>query len=234
MSQGVCPWSDWAPATMKFCEQSVCGWITQPANTWSNLAFLVVGAAIVLRASARRETLMALLGWSTVILGVGSFLFHMSGTSAFEIFDVSGMFLVSGLMLSFNLRRYARGLSNGQVTTFFFALTGLSIAVLVPWTVIGVPLFAVQLSAILTIELLIYLREDPVDFRYAAGFIGVFAVSLAVWSGDIRGFLCRPENHVLTGHAVWHLLNATAIWLIYLFYRDHLYTNGARGAATHG
>lgn len=35
---------------------------------------------------------------------------------------------------------------------------------------------------------------------------------------DRLKILCDPTNHILTGHAVWHILNAGAVFFIYRFY----------------
>ena len=60
-----CPWyelSEIAKPNVKWCEATVCGWITEPANTWSNLAFIGMGIAIWIIASnktKRPQTLRA-------------------------------------------------------------------------------------------------------------------------------------------------------------------------------
>ena len=44
-----CPWyelSEMAKPNVKWCEASQCSWITEPANTWSNLAFVFSGMII--------------------------------------------------------------------------------------------------------------------------------------------------------------------------------------------
>ena len=38
-----CPWSGFAPPDLKHCETNLAAWITTPANTWSNLAYIAVG-----------------------------------------------------------------------------------------------------------------------------------------------------------------------------------------------
>ena len=39
----MCPWSDYAPATIAFCERRLCAWIVEPSNAWSNVAYVLVG-----------------------------------------------------------------------------------------------------------------------------------------------------------------------------------------------
>jgi hypothetical protein len=35
---------------------------------------------------------------------------------------------------------------------------------------------------------------------------------------DLTRVWCDPDNHVLQGHALWHLLSAVAIAFVYRFY----------------
>ena len=38
--------------------------------------------------------------------------------------------------------------------------------------------------------------------------------------GWTRATACNPGNHWISGHGIWHLLNALALFLVYLFYRQ--------------
>ncbi len=40
----ACPYADWAPGSVAFCEERLCAWIVEPSNTASSLAYLIVGA----------------------------------------------------------------------------------------------------------------------------------------------------------------------------------------------
>jgi hypothetical protein len=43
-------------------------------------------------------------------------------------------------------------------------------------------------------------------------------VGLAIWLLDIHGPLCDPDNHLVTGHAVWHVLTALAVLCFFCFH----------------
>jgi hypothetical protein len=61
------------------CEAIGSGWLTQPVNAWSSLAFGVVGIAIVAgaRSTAGRErSVRVIFGLLLTATGAGSFLFH--------------------------------------------------------------------------------------------------------------------------------------------------------------
>src|SRR4051812_39077167 len=67
--QDGCPWSELshlAPPNLKWCEAQVCGWIVEPANTWSNLAYGLLGAALLV---ARRDRLARTFGQAQLAVG---------------------------------------------------------------------------------------------------------------------------------------------------------------------
>jgi hypothetical protein len=66
-------WVGWEEANMHFNETQVSGWITQPANTWTNLAYLVVGVIIffIVRSTGKRNYLM-LIPISAILVGITS------------------------------------------------------------------------------------------------------------------------------------------------------------------
>jgi hypothetical protein len=59
-------------------------------------------------------------------------------------------------------------------------------------------------------------------FRPFLQALGIFLCSFAIWVTDITGLLCDPDNHLITGHAIWHVLNAVCIWMLGAFYRARL------------
>jgi hypothetical protein len=48
-----CPWHAGADLlgapNIKWCEAALCGWISEPANTWSNVLYLVIGLVVYLQ-----------------------------------------------------------------------------------------------------------------------------------------------------------------------------------------
>jgi hypothetical protein len=47
----------------------------------------------------------------------------------------------------------------------------------------------------------------------------VFLVAFAAWIVDEKRILCQPQNHFLSGHAVWHVLNSICFLTLSRFYR---------------
>ena len=48
-------------------------------------------------------------------------------------------------------------------------------------------------------------------FVQAWGVIGSFMIGYGIWWTDKLFWICDPNNHVLTGHAVWHCFTAASI-----------------------
>ena len=95
-----CPWGGWTPPDLQHCEANLCGWITTPANTWSNLAYVAVGVWIWRRAAKRDLLAAGGLGPVSIAVGVTSFAFHASYTFAGQVLDYGGMFLLIGWALA--------------------------------------------------------------------------------------------------------------------------------------
>jgi len=226
MDQAVCPWSTWKPATISFCERELCAWVTQPANTWSNLPFIIVGFYLIWLSRKENQLPLVIVGISEILVGIGSFMFHMSSTYAFHILDVAAMFLISALMLSLNLRRFFKW-GTKPLAVFYFGMVLLSTSIMIQWEITGIPIFATQVFVAVALEVLLFLRdqetEKEANFRYLFAFSALFAISFFVWNMDIRGIWCDPDNHWIQGHAVWHLFNAICIYFIYKFHSQFKY-----------
>lgn len=220
----ACPWDGYEPATSHFCEEELCAWIEQPANTWSNLAYVLVGVLLVVLALRARRKSLALIGAIEITVGVGSFLFHASSTRLFEVVDVGAMYLFSLYALLFNAKRLVeatgRTVSRSTLAALYVAAASVSVAtvaLLEAW--VGVVLFSLQAVVAGLIELRLFRRHpDGVSRRPLIWLLVLFAIAWGAWWLDITGVVCDPSRHSVTGHAVWHLTNAWCFYFLYRFY----------------
>jgi hypothetical protein len=222
-----CPWQGFQPATIKFCEEELCSWITQPANTWSNIGFVIAGIIIYRQAKTLNQSGLKLIAISSVLVGFGSGMFHASSTFLFELFDLLGMFMISGILLCFNLQRLT-GISNRLNTAIYIVLNAASVGLMLIWNESGIATFAIQIAIALTFEILLHIRRDEVNYRHFIHMTLAFAFSFGFWGLDISKTWCDPKNHIITGHAVWHILNAFAIYFIFKFYTQFSSTKKGR------
>lgn len=224
---GPCPWDGLEPANLRFCEEPLCGWVTEPANTWTNAGFVVVGVLLVALARRERGGAAGLLGPIAIATGLASTALHATSTLAGQLADQSAMFLESALFVTLDVRRSVGWRPPALVALYALLCLG-SAAVLLAAPTLGIALFVAHVALFLALELRLFLRPRAAT-RYgpfvSAG--GVFAASYLLWWLDRLGILCDPENHVLTAHGVWHLLGALSF---YFWYRHFVQFEPAAGA----
>lgn len=210
--------------------------VREPQNTWSNLAFVLVGALIW---TGDRRFFSRLLAAALVALGLASGLYHASLLPAWRTVDVATMCWVSFALCCVGFEA-ARG---GKIdhtapstTTIWFGVAGslaaiataifrndVRIAGIKPFdstytTVAGVA--GVFLLA--AVGLLRATRARPAS-SYHLGRIVTLAALIGVAAflqiNDRPGKLCCAPDAALQAHAVWHVLMAAASLLGYDLFR---------------
>lgn len=213
-----CPWHGWAPPALVFCEEALCSWIKTPSNAWSNLAFVFVGIWILFKERKNMGGLLFGYGPIVILIGLLSFFYHASGSRLGEIGDLSSMFLMGVFLAVTNSERM--GWITVRQTKVLFWTLNIFFTTLLFWiTDLGAPLFFVQCMFALYLELKLRKQGKGADtYKY---FIAAFFVWLAaqtIWALDLFRIVCNPQNHILQGHAVWHILMAGLAGLIYKHY----------------
>ncbi len=216
MPPPMCPWSGYAPATIAFCERRLCAWVVEPSNAWSNAAYVLIGLWILWECRLRLGTALTAIGVGTVLLGLGSFSFHATGIRVFEVVDVSGMYVLSGLGLTFALQRLW-GWSDGRAVAFLIACATASSGLMILLGNDGIVVFALEMTVMVLVELRLRGANPPGAGRWILSAVAVLVVAYVIWSLDFHGPLCDPDNHLVTGHAVWHALTALSVLLFYRF-----------------
>lgn len=237
---GLGIWGKWfgeaKEGIMMFCEHAHSGYIKQPANSFSNLAFSVVGLMMAWQTyqnkyKAKNKMTATifyplLLSLSLILLGAGSFAMHATNTTAGGFFDLLGMFLFSCFVSSYAIVRWFR-----LTDLFFILLYGLGVSIgayLYLFTegrffgvLSGSTLwFAIHLLLATFFELLLrYVRK--IEITAALGWAGIFTLLLAflIWnlSRTQESVWCDPYSW-FQGHAVWHVLNAVGAALVFGYY----------------
>jgi hypothetical protein len=225
----------WGAPNVKWCEATVCSWVNEPANAWSNLAYLAVALWCAKQWRATGSPAMGRFAGTVLFLGLVSFAFHATNNFATQLMDFVGMYVLAFLLVAFNLHRVG-WLGRAQVGRVHVGLT-VGCTLLIPvLRQVGFPYQFVVLGAVLVIvatEVRLARREGSAggyrDFWLA---VGLLAAAAACSVLDVTRVWCEPENHWLQGHAVWHGLSALAL----LFTARH-YAHGmdtARAGAGQG
>ncbi len=221
-----CPWSGFESSDVHFCEEELCAWITQPANTWSNLAYILIGIYIIYIAYKEKRTFLATIGYIEIVLGMGSFFFHASSTYIGEVVDVGAMYLFIAFTLVINLNRWLTeknsGLSKHNQLLLFISLSIFSIAVVALFKgTIGIILFAVLVIVSGHFESEIYRKYNKgLNYKPLILLIVFFGVAWGIWWLDITKTVCDQNNHFIQGHAIWHILNSFCFLFLYKYYKQ--------------
>jgi hypothetical protein len=217
--QPFCPWSGFRPASIQFCEERLCGWIVEPANTWSNIGYLLVGLYVIhLSKKTGGSKTLGSIGWIAIGVFLGSTAFHATGTFLGELADLGAMFIFASYAFCFNLWR----LEKYPTPLLLFLgtlMTSLGIAAMLYHNPVGISFFTGIIVMVAVTELLNKRKStSSIDYRHLKWLCLFFAVSYAIWNLDIRHIVCNPQNHWLQGHSLWHLLNSTCFYFLYRFY----------------
>jgi len=218
-------WNGWKPATCLktgcFCESAHAqSPIRQTANTISSLAFVFSGVLLMTRRPDPNRlpyVYSVSMGFSSLIIGMGSAFYHASLTFIGQFFDIFGMFLLAAFMLVYAWER---------IWTLRFATTlslYLALNLFLSWLQIAIPdarryAFAVVLIVALLFEHYFSNKMKPqIETRWLKIGIGLLTVAYIIWILDNTRLVCF-ENSLLQGHAVWHILGAVSVLFLHRYY----------------
>lgn len=215
------PWSGWALPDIKHCEANLSGWIAAPANTWSNLAYVAVGVWIMRRSKGRSLLSAGGLGPVSIAVGLTSFVFHATYTFAGQVLDYGGMFLLIGWALARGVMR-AGLLSPKGALRFWGGLFAASMAALFAFRAAGwgiQTIVLVQALALVALELrLLIAKRDAPSYASFWVMLLLLIAAYACWHVDHTDFGCRPDDHLLQFHAIWHVVTAGAFLAAWRFH----------------
>jgi len=211
------PWGNLTAATFDFLEGSVGGIIAEPLNTWSNLAYILVGLILLYSHRNDRWTPVKYFAYASIAVGISSGLYHASLCFVFQAMDLGSMYLISLLMLTLNLRRLGV-IHRGEIYWTYWGLFVFSIAILLVFQKFGRFMFNIQLFLALTMEGYLYSRDKSYKLSPLLTAIGISMGALIFWILDWKEIISNPANHHFQGHAMWHVLTAISFFYLYKFY----------------
>jgi hypothetical protein len=221
-----CPWYAFAQTqgapNIKWCEETLCHWVSEPANTWSNLGYLIVGITLIIVAFKKNHnSKLHQFGPIIFFMGAMSFFYHQSNFYGSQILDFVGMFLFVGWALGMNLIRLGQ-LKSNHLLPFNLILCCIY-SILMHWMYLNGLKFQgiILISALMIVgtEILAQKkRRTPIGWFIAAilTLIGAFSFSIA----DGKRLWCDPTQHgwFSQGHALWHWVASLAMFFIYQHY----------------
>lgn len=238
MIASVSSWVGWQGATCApdhcFCEEIRPEGVAQPSNAWSSLGFVLVGLVVLSlprrwngwerrarpqgqgAGTTRLEgPYAATYGLALVVLGTGSMFYHASLTFLGQTVDLAGMYLLVSFLILYRLA--GRGVIGPWRFVGLYAGVNLALLALV----VELPglrryVFVAMLGVALIIDRgALWAWEGNSGNRpLLRGALVTLVIGAAAWVLDERRILCSPPS-ALQGHALWHLLGATAAALAY-------------------
>jgi len=224
--QPGCYWHPYAERfgvpNVKWCEQTLCEFVSEPANAWSNLGYLLVALLLAMLAHRRgygpRLTLYPPI---VFVLGLMSFFYHLSNFYGSQILDFVGMFLFVGWVIGMNFIRLG-WIPQQRLLPFIATLTVGCVGVMQVMRTVGLPYQAIILLAtgfILLTEFLVRKRK-AVKYGYFALSNLLLGIAFACSISDVTRRFCDPKQHgwFSQGHALWHWIGALSMLTIFLHY----------------
>lgn len=232
-----------------FCERARPRLVAQPANTASNLAFVLVGLAIAAgvdrdrrrraagrppepaNAMTRDAFLPGCYAVVVALLGPGSMALHASLTRWGGRLDVASMYVFAAFLVAYGAMQ-AAAWGRARFVMLYATLAAALVASKL-WTpiesdwIFGATLGAAAVSDGAVRRVRPTLRRDG---RWLLASLGLFGLAFAIWlPSQSGGALCDPES-LLQGHAAWHALCALAAGALFLYLRSERELNapGAR------
>lgn len=212
-----------------FCEAGREGWVRQPANTFSNVGFVVAGLLIAWHASVAGNIgrtlstyrwLPTAIACIVVLLGPGSAAMHATQSSLGGHLDMLSMYLIASLAAAYAVMRFRRGGPGMLVATFvaglvFCELVGLWKSPIPVVMYAGNAAFGLLLLLAIVLEVRIMRRaESRRSYVYVS--LGALVTAFVIWNAS-KTWLCDPHS-LVQGHAIWHLLCAVAAYFLYRYY----------------
>ncbi|MBM4383677.1 MAG: ceramidase domain-containing protein [Deltaproteobacteria bacterium] len=215
-----CPWSGFTPPNVDWCEREACAWIVNPAEAWSNVAYLLGALAMWRLARTSSSGDLAHFAPASLAVGAFSFAYHASYTWLLQFFDFVGMFVFCFLVLARNAVRLG-WIAPQRERAAWLAGTVAASACVPPLFYAGVPIQATVFVLILgsvAQELALFRRRDA-SASYASYWaaLALLAAASAFSLADVTRAWCDPESW-LQGHALWHVLSAAALVSLQRFY----------------
>ena len=194
------------------CEALGIGWVLQPVEAWTSLAYTLVGIVIIL--SARRtapaeRTLRIAFGILMAATGIGSFLYH-GPQSAGGGFAHDVTFLVTLWFVAVMDPASSHGIRRRKAWLAFAAVAATISVILIFIPTSTNVLTTIAVVAFVVSDLLMH-RIGGIDGRWYAAALVLLAASLLFnLLGRSAASTCDPDS-LLQFHALWHVFSACAL-----------------------
>lgn len=218
-----------------FCEAARNGFIKQPVNTITNIAYVLVGLITAYQSSYNINTnynkfntkIIYTFFYSNVLilLGFCSALLHATETFWGGYCDMLSMYLLAAFMFAYALSRYKNLSSLGFVIAYIVVLIFCNFMQFYGNDIFPIKFFVGNLAfgLICGIGILFeiinhYKFKTQVKIKYIYLSVATFAFAFTLWQFGRNDHCWCWKYSVFQWHGVWHLLCALATYFLYQYY----------------
>ena len=194
-----------------YCERTSAAFWAEPVNALTNLFFVIAGLHILvlLKKKNIKSTWLTLLAINTIVIGIGSFLFHTFANFWSMWADVWPIMILICATFYYALK-YIFKLSHlvSAIAVLFFFILGFVLKVYVPPVLNGSLMYSHALAGLILIGVFSH-KNYPKVSKYFIASSGIFILSLSFRAVDMSICALIP----LGTHFLWHSFNGLTIWL---------------------
>lgn len=208
----------WGWANVDWCEATVMGYVTEPANTWSNIAYFLVGTYILSKNHRESHPLLKMMPFAMMALAFLSGFYHATNAWITQFGDFLGMFLVASIPLLINLQRL--GMKKAGTISGYLFLVIISCLVTLLGRMLDLPIQSIIVIFFVGIMISEFLlaKESPLS-NYKNLFLsfGFFGIAITFSALDVSRTMCDPHDHMIQGHALWHCFSAVGVYFAHAY-----------------
>lgn len=214
MNEVICPWAQYPHGHFPLCEEALCQWVRQPANTFSNIGFFFIAAYLILLFVKKQSRNGLGFGICALFIGTASFLAHASGTQLFGFFDFAAIFAAFSLYGALDII-YTKKVKTKNIFLVFACIFIPAVSILYYFTFLREVIFATFVISLLVWESKI-LKAQGKPFLTTSNkkLLGIFALGVICLGFDASKVICDPRNHFLQMHSIWHICDAISIYFL--------------------
>ena len=202
-----------------YCERTSALYWAEPVNALTNLVFILVGCyfLLVIKKQELKSKSLKFLSVNTIVVGVGSFLFHTHAnfwSMWFDILPILVLICAIFYIVGRHMLNFSKMVSVFLVIGFF--VVGYALQVLVPPYFNGSIVYSHAVFGLLVVSYLLG-KHSPKVGKYYLASTGAFFISLTFRTFDHE--IC--DLFPLGTHFLWHTFNGATLWFaiqgVYVF-----------------
>jgi len=220
-----CPWGNLERAKLWFCEAPLCSVVHRPSETYSSFAFVVAGLYIYYMGRNGKNKIYWHFLILATFLGFTSAAMHATSSRIGEIMDVSSMFALINFCIVLGLKRKFPSLTILSQLGLFILFTIISsISLTIDNEAAGSAMFgSLIVIGVITEYALFKNAKTKPNYWLLVKAIGSLLIGWGIWWLDILKIVCNPNNHFITGHAIWHAMCALGVVYLWRFFDQFEY-----------